>query len=123
MKKKKELKGIFRGNQKGFGFVKIENMENEIYVSRGDTKDAIDGDEVIVKLLENQSREDKNPEGKIVKVVSHSRNTIVGTFQKSKNFGFVVPNDKKMNTDIYVSKKNSKKAKNNHTNCDYPFDF
>ncbi len=113
MKKKKELKGIFRGNQKGFGFVKIENMENEIYVSRGDTKDAIDGDEVIVKLLENQSREDKNPEGKIVKVVSHSRNTIVGTFQKSKNFGFVVPNDKKMNTDIYVSKKNSKKAKNN----------
>ena len=67
MKKKKELKGIFRGNQKGFGFVKIENMENEIYVSRGDTKDAIDGDEVIVKLLENQSREDKNPEGKIVK--------------------------------------------------------
>ena len=113
MKKKKELKGIFRGNQKGFGFVKIENMENEIYVSRGDTKDAIDGDEVIVKLLENQSREDKNPEGKIVKVVSHSRDTIVGTFQKSKNFGFVVPNDKKMNTDIYVSKKNSKKAKNN----------
>ena len=79
----------------------------------GIPKNAIDGDEVIVKLLENQSREDKNPEGKIVKVVSHSRDTIVGTFQKSKNFGFVVPNDKKMNTDIYVSKKNSKKAKNN----------
>jgi len=113
MKEKKELRGIFRGNQKGFGFVKIEDMENEIYVSRGDTKDAIDGDEVIVKLLENQNREDKNPEGKIVKVVSHSRDTIVGTFQKSKNFGFVVPDDKKMNTDIYVSKKNSKKAKNN----------
>ena len=113
MKKKKELKGIFRGNQKGFGFVKIENAENEIYVSRGDTKDAIDGDEVIIKLLENQNREDKNPEGKIVRVLSHSRDTIVGTFQKSKNFGFVVPDDKKMNTDIYISKKNSKKAKNN----------
>ncbi len=113
MKNKKELKGIFKGNQKGFGFVKIENAENEIYVSRGDTKDAIDGDEVIIKLLENQNREDKNPEGKIVRVLSHSRDTIVGTFQKSKNFGFVVPDDKKMNTDIYISKKNSKKAKNN----------
>ena len=113
MKKKKELKGIFRGNQKGFGFVKIEDIENEIYVSRGNTKDAIDGDEVIVKLIESQSREDKNPEGKIVKVISHTKNMIVGTFQKSKNFGFVVPDDKRMNTDIYISKRNSKKAKNN----------
>ena len=40
-------------------------------------------------------------------------NKIVGVFQKSKNFGFVVPDDKKINTDIYISKKNSKKIKNN----------
>ena len=37
----------------------------------------------------------------------------VGVFQKSKNFGFVVPDDRKIKTDIYISKKNSKKAKNN----------
>jgi len=37
----------------------------------------------------------------------------VGVFQKSKNFGFVVLDDKKIKTDIYISKKNSKKAKNN----------
>ena len=39
--------------------------------------------------------------------------TIVGTYQKSKNFGFVVPDDKKLGTDIYIAKKNNKKAKNN----------
>ena len=38
---------------------------------------------------------------------------IVGTYQKSRNFGFVVPDDKKLETDIYVSKKNALKAKNN----------
>ena len=37
----------------------------------------------------------------------------VGVFKKSKNFGFVVLDDKKIKTDVYVSKKNSKKAKNN----------
>lgn len=37
----------------------------------------------------------------------------VGVFQKSKNFGFVVLDNKKIKTDIYISKKNSKKAKNN----------
>ena len=37
----------------------------------------------------------------------------VGVFQKSKNFGFVVLDDRKIKTDIYISKKNSKKAKNN----------
>ena len=38
---------------------------------------------------------------------------IVGTYQRSRNFGFVVPDDKKLGTDIYVSKKNALKAKNN----------
>ena len=41
------------------------------------------------------------------------REKLVGVFQKSKNFGFVVPDDRKIKTDIYISKKNSKKAKNN----------
>ena len=108
---KKDFTGIFRGNEKGFGFVKVEDQENEIYISRGNTKDAIDGDEVLVKLLETE-REDKHQEGKVLKVLKHSKDTFVGVFQKSKNFGFVVPDDKKVNTDIFISKKNFGKAKN-----------
>ncbi len=41
------------------------------------------------------------------------KDKIVGVFQKNKNFGFVVPDDKKIKIDVYISKKNSKKAKNN----------
>ena len=36
----------------------------------------------------------------------------IGTYEKSRNFGFVVPDFKKLHTDIYISKKNTKKAKN-----------
>lgn len=41
------------------------------------------------------------------------RNTVVGTYQNSKNFGFVVPDDTSLGTDIFISKKNKNKAKNN----------
>ena len=41
------------------------------------------------------------------------KNTFVGTYQNSKNFGFVVPDDTSLGTDIFISKKNKNKAKNN----------
>lgn len=41
-------------------------------------------------------------------------NTLVGTFQKLKNFGFVIPDDKSFGTDIFIPKKGFGKARNNH---------
>ena len=107
----KEFTGIFRGNEKGFGFVKIEGQEEEIYISRGNTHEAIDRDEVLIKMIK-KPKEAMHQEGKIIKVLKHEKTKVVGVFQKSKNFGFVVPDDKKINTDIYISKKNSKGVKN-----------
>lgn len=117
LKKKKEnlencIKGIFRGNEKGFGFVKIDGQDEEIYISRGNTKDAVNGDEVLIKIIDDTVEENRK-EGKIVKTINHKRNEIVGTFTKRKNFGFVVPDDREFNTDIFISKKSFNKAKNN----------
>ena len=42
------------------------------------------------------------------------KNKLVGTFINSKSFGFVVPDDKKIGTDIFISKSNFGKARNNH---------
>ena len=117
LKKKKEnlencIKGVFRGNEKGFGFVKIDGQDEEIYISRGNTKDAVNGDEVLIKIIDD-TVEGNRKEGKIVKTINHKRNEIVGTFTKKKNFGFVVPDDREFNTDIFISKKGFNKAKNN----------
>ena len=106
------LSGTFRGNEKGFGFVKLEGEDDEVYISRGNTKDALNGDKVLIKII-NEDIEGNRREGEIVKTVQHKRDEIVGTFTKRKNFGFVVPDDRGFNTDIFISKKNFNKAKNN----------
>ena len=113
---RKEFKiGTFRKNQKGFGFVKIEELEDEIYISKENTLNALNGDTVQIEIKANQEKtEDQKIEGKIIKIIRHEKNTVVGTFQKNRNFGFVVPDDKNFGTDIFVSKSHWGKARNNH---------
>ena len=113
MKKENALEGVYRRNTKGFGFVKVEELEEEIYISKENAKIALNGDKVLVKILENSSS-GKSKEGKILKVLEHAKNTLVGTFELNKNFGFVVPDDQNFGTDIFISKKDFGKARNNH---------
>lgn len=105
--------GIYRKNQKGFGFVKVENEEDEIYISKENSLSALNGDRVIVEIIEEKNKI-KSAEGKIKKIIKHEKNTLVGTFQKNENFGFVVPDDRSLGTDIFISKNNFGKARNGH---------
>ena len=105
--------GIFRKNQKGFGFVKIENQEDEIYISKENSLRALNGDRVLVEIIEEKNKI-KNAEGKIKKILKHEKDTVVGTFQKNENFGFVIPDDKSLGTDIFISKNNFGKARNGY---------
>ena len=107
---KEEIIGTYRKNQKGFGFVKIEDQEDEIYISRENSQNALNGDTVAIKIIAEKEG-DKKQEGKIVKIVRHEKDTVVGTFQKSRNFAFVVPDDKNFGTDIFISKANWGKAR------------
>ena len=114
MKKENKI-GTYRKNQKGFGFVKIDEQEEEIYIARENSLNALNGDTVSIEILQEANREkDKKAEGKIVKIIRHEKDTVVGTFQKSRNFGFVVPDDQNFGTDIFISKSNWGKARNNH---------
>ena len=106
--------GTFRRKEKGFGFVNIGDEDNEIFINPKDTKKALDGDKVLIKLNEQIDEDlNQNREGKIIKILEHNNDTIVGTFKKSKNFGFVVPDDRNISDDIYISKRKSKSIKNN----------
>ena len=109
----KYFKGTYRKNQKGFGFVKVEDREDEIYISKDKSLQALNNDEVIIEILD-ENTETKKAEGKIVKILEHKKDTVVGIYEASRNFGFVVPDDKSFGTDIFISKKNIGKAKNKH---------
>ena len=106
------VEGIFRRHQKGFGFVKVENQDEEIHIAKEDTKGAFSGDKVLVK--KKKKSEGAREEGIILKVLEHEKDTLVGTFQNNKSFGFVIPDDKKLCRDIFISKKNFGKARDNH---------
>ncbi len=112
---KEKVIGIFNANEKGFGFVKPENndIKNDIFIPSKYINNALNEDVVEVEMIKTNVN-DKSQEGKIVRIVRRGKESLVGTFQKSKNFGFVVPDDKKFGTDIFISKKNFGKARDRH---------
>ena len=113
LNEEKIIEGIYRRNSKGFGFVKVEDEEDEIYISKSNSMKALNGDKVLIKIVDKE-KDKKSQEGKIIKIVEHAKNTVVGTFEFNKNFGFVVPDDKSFGTDIFISKSNIGKARNGH---------
>ena len=100
-------------HEKGFGFVipEEEDKQNDIYIERKNINGALNEDIVEVKIVKET---EKSREGKIVRIVRRGKPELVGTFVKSKDFAFVVPDDKNFGTDIFISKKNFGKARNNH---------
>ena len=111
--KNKYIKGTYRGNEKGYGFVIPENEEMEdIFIPRGNNNNALNDDIVVAEIVK-ESEDGKRKEGKIVSIVKHEKDKVVGLFVKSRNFGFVIPDDKKFGGDIFISKSNFAKAKNN----------
>ena len=107
--------GIFRRKEKGFGFVNIGEDDKEIFISPNNTNKALDSDKVLIKILENgiSINPKHNKEGKIIKILEHKNDKIVGTFKKSKNFGFVIPDDQNLSEDIYIPKRKASGIKNN----------
>lgn len=106
-KKRKEeiLTGILSKHKKGFGFVIPESGEGgDIFIAPPAMNGAMNGDTVKVMLLPPEETT-RSREGVIREVVSRAAEEIVGTFEKSKRFGFVVADDRRFNDDIFVMKK------------------
>ncbi len=107
------LNGIFIGNTKGFGFVHVEDIESDFYISEDNTLDALHGDEVAIKKISDEGG-GRRSEAVIVKVLSRANETVIGIFQKSKNYGFVIPDNPKIAKDIFIDKEHTMGAVNGH---------
>lgn len=107
MKKKKkrpEIAGTLSKHKRGFGFVRTEYGEGDIYISARSIHGAMDGDRVLVDLIP-QALWGSSREGIIIKILQRNTVEVAGTFEKSKKFGFVIPDGKKGGEDIFVRKK------------------
>ena len=104
--------GTFSGTQKGFGFVVIEGEKEDIFIPENATKGAIHGDKVTIML--SSEKTGKRQEGMVLQILERGMKEIVGTFQKSKAFGFVIPDNQKFVHDIYIPKEHTKGAVTGH---------
>jgi len=109
--KKEIVKGKFVSHERGFGFVELEGNANDIFIPPNATKGSMNGDIVKVKI-DKYAINGNRAEGTIVEIEKRANDMVIGNYQKSKNFGFVVPDDTKLGTDIFIAKSHHQKAKN-----------
>ena len=97
--------GTFIAHPKGFGFVELEDQEEDLYIPQDDTMGAFHKDRVQVKVKEERTGQRR--EGTIVQILGHGITEVVGTFEKSKNYGFVIPDNQKIQQDIFIPREHT----------------
>ncbi len=109
---KKYATGTFISHAKGFGFVSVEEEAEDIFIGEQDTGGAFLGDTVRVELKGKSGG--KRREGLVTEILAHGITEVVGTFEKSKNFGFVVPDNQRITSDIFIPLERSGGAVTGH---------
>ena len=107
------LVGIYIGNKKGFGFVRVEGDKEDYFIPARDTMDAFHSDRVVIQPT-GVSEAGKRHEAKIVQILERGMNVVVGTYDKQGAFGFVIPDNQKVADDIFIAKENSMGAMSGH---------
>jgi ribonuclease R len=98
------IRGRMQVNAKGFGFLIPEDREHpDVYIAAHDLGTAMHGDTVFVKVT-TQGHLGGKMEGEVVRVIQRAHQTIVGTFQYQDSFAFILPDDKRIVRDVFVTK-------------------
>ena len=91
----------------GFGFL-VRRGEDDVFIPPSQLGGALNGDTVMAK---STKKGEKGPECTVIKVIKRKTDLVVGTFQNSRSFGFVVPDDDRIPFDIFISKRRFLNAK------------
>lgn len=104
--------GIFIGHAKGFGFVEVEGYEEDFYIPEDKTGGAFHMDRVQIECL--PAGKGKRREASVVRILERGMKQVVGTYEQSSSFGFVIPDNVKIGRDIFVPAERSKGAVTGH---------
>lgn len=102
---KRELQritGTIEKHQKGFGFIRQEEGA-DFFVAPDKMAGAMNGDTVEAEVLPPYMTRRSN-EARVIKVLERKTAEVVGTFERHKHYGFVVPDDRKIGEDVFIRK-------------------
>ncbi len=102
------LEGTFLQTAKGFGFVQVEGMEEDFYIREDDTLDAFHMDRVQIRVKPEKTGTRK--EAVVLQILGHTIVEVVGTYEASQNFGFVIPDNARITQDIFIPREHTKGA-------------
>ena len=105
--------GVYESTRRGFGFVVVEGREDDIFIKESDSNGAFHMDKVRITIT-NEKKKDRRAEGKVLNVLEHQITELVGTYQKSKNYGFVIPDNGKIAYDVFIPQEKSLGAVTGH---------
>ena len=107
------LIGKISRHPKGFGFLMQEDADaDDIFIPASELKGAMNGDRVIVRIKREATAKSR-AEGEVIRILQRNVQQIVGTFESSRHFGFVVPDDRRFGSDIFIPKEQFNGAKTN----------
>lgn len=108
----KKKTGIFVAHAKGFGFVEMEGQQEDIFIPAEGVHGAFHGDTVQIRIL--PGKRGRRTEGEVTQIITRGTAKLVGIYQSSKNFGFVIPDNDRFGSDIFIPKERSKGAVSGH---------
>lgn len=107
------LVGTFESTRRGFGFVTVEGRLEDVFIRESDINGAFHQDRVKITIT-SEKQGGKRCEGKVIGILAHQITELVGTYQKKKNYGFVVPDNGKICYDIFIPEEKSMGAVDGH---------
>lgn len=104
--------GVLRVNKKGFGFVEVDNLEEDVYIDALNMNGAIHDDVVLVEITSKVNID--RLEGRILKIIKRQVDQYIGEINFKGNTGYIELDDKKVNLEIEIDKENSLNAVDGH---------
>lgn len=96
----------------GKAYVMVDEEMEDIFIAPNNTYHALHGDRVKVFLFPQRSG--RKLEGQIIEILERSKEQFVGVLEISKKYGFLIPDNKSMPTDIFIPGDELKGAKNGY---------
>lgn len=87
---------------RGFGFVIPAEGGGDVYINGENMSTAIDGDTVLVRVVEGRRRGGKSRSGKIIRVLKRNKEKIVGILEKRKSIFYLLPDNPAIVHDLYI---------------------